>query len=350
MKTPLNNLEAKEIRLRARPTGPVKEQDFEIATTRVPEPQSGQILVRNSWMSLDPSARLRMKDEESSYLPRFEINAPLEGWAVGEVISSRSSDYVVGDQVWHGLGWREYATLNIELTQGVQHSVSKIKVSSTRPPEAYLGALGWVGLTAYVGLLHVAQLKENDVVFISGAGGAVGSLAVQIAKLRGHTVIASAGTQAKCNFVSEVLGADYAFCYRERDSLEALQEAAPEGIDVYFDNVGGSQLEAALESLRIGGRVALCGAISSYNDNIPVGPSNLFNAIAKDLTLRGFLTRRFAHLLPEFQNQMSEWLSAGTVVYPQTVVDGISAVPEAFVGLMSGLNQGKMLANLRKEA
>jgi NADPH-dependent curcumin reductase CurA len=210
-----------------------------------------------------------------------------------------------------------------------------------------VGPLSWVGLTSYVGLLHVAELREGDVVFVSAAAGAVGSLAVQIARLRGHVVIGSAGSAEKVRFVRDKLGADAAFCYRDGDVGDLLRAAAPDGIDVYFDNVGGDHLQAALDSLRLGGRVALCGAISTYNATEPVpGPTNLFNAVTNGLTLRGFLARMYADRMDEFRAEMRGWLAEGRITYPETVFEGLGEAVRGLCALLAGENIGKVLVKV----
>ncbi len=323
----------------SRPVGEPRPGDFRVVDVEVPEPADGQLLVRNTWMSVDPSTRIRMQGGESSYLPSFELGRPLAGWAVGEVVASRADGFSDGDHVLHPLGWREYAI--------VDGGAERILVDETIAAREYLGAYGWVGLTSYVGLLDVAELRPGDVVFVSGAAGAVGSLAVQIAKLRGHRVIGSAGTAAKVAYIRDTLGADAAFCYRDGSVGELLRAAAPDGIDVYFDNVGGDHLEAALDSLRLGGRVALCGAVSTYNSaEIVPGPANLFEAVTKSLTLRGFLARRYEHRLDAFRAEMRAWLEQGRIVYDETVVEGLEQAPGALIGLMRGTNLGKMLVKL----
>ena len=336
---------ARECQLVSRPQGHPRESDFKIAEVPIPEPAGGELLVRNTWMSLDPSMRIRMSESPPEYMPRFELGQTLEGWAVGRVVRSRADSFREGDDVLHPLGWREYALLK-ERGRG-RTTPTPIEVDATTPDRAYLGPLGWVGLTSWAGLLHVAELRAGDVVFVSGAAGAVGSVVVQIAKLRGHIVIGSAGTSAKVRFVCEELGADAAFCYRDGDIRELLAAAAPDGIDVYFDNVGGDHLEAALDMLRPRGRVALCGAISSYNSDQPVpGPRNLFNAVVKGLTLRGFPARMFADRMEEFRREMRDWLARGRIVYPETIFHGIEQAPRGLIALLAGENVGKVLVEL----
>jgi NADPH-dependent curcumin reductase CurA len=338
-------LTGREIRLRARPHGHPRERDFEIVEVPTPAPAAGELLVRNTWMSIDPSTRIRMDAGDSNYLPPFALGSALESWAVGEVVESRADGFGAGDHILHPLGWREYALLR---AGGPGRTApTRIDIDETTPDRAYLGPLSWVGLTSYVGLLNVAELRDDDVVFISAAAGAVGNLAVQIAKLRGHVVIGSAGTAAKVDFLLHELGCDAAFCYRDGDVGELLRAAAPDGIDVYFDNVGGTHLEAALELLRPRGRVAICGAISDYNrSGGAVGPSNLFNAVAKGLTLRGFLARMYADQMDAFRREMRGWLASGRIVYPETLVSGLDAAPGALIAQLAGENVGKVLVSI----
>jgi NADPH-dependent curcumin reductase CurA len=321
------------------------EGDFELVEAPVGLAGDGQLLVRNTWMSIDPSARLRMQQNAPPYLPAFALGGPLEGWAVGEIVESRAPGFAVGDRVLHRFGWREYALMSADGDSGTPPEL--LPAEAGVPPRDYLGPLSWVGLTAYVGLLDVAELRPQDVVFVSAAAGAVGGLAVQIAKLRGHRVIASAGSSEKVSYVLDVLGADAAFCYRDGPAVEQLRGCAPEGIDVYFDNVGGEQLEAALDVMRPRGRVALCGAISTYNGSDPApGPANLFNAVTMGLTLRGFLARMYAHRMAEFRTEMRGWLADGRIVYPEHRYAGLEQAPRALIDLFAGRNVGKVLVQI----
>ncbi len=338
-------MNGREWQLVARPAGLPRESDFRLAEVPVPDPEPGELLVRNTWMSLDPAMRIRMHGTESEYMPPFQLGKPLEGWAVGEVVASRADRFAEGDWVLHPLGWREYTILRADGPG--RTAPTPIEVDEATSARAYLGPLGWVGLTSYVGLLYVAELREGDIVFVSGAAGAVGSLVVQIAKRRGHFVIGSAGSAEKVEFVRDELGADAAFSYRDGAVGDLLKEAAPDGIDVYFDNVAGDHLQAALDSLRQFGRVALCGMISTYNATGPVpGPSNLFNAVAKGLTLRGFLARQYASRMDEFRRDMRGWLADGHMVYPETVFNGLDEAPRGMIALLSGKNVGKVLVEI----
>jgi hypothetical protein len=340
-----HQLSSRECQLIARPSGQPTEDDFRIVVRPIPTPTDGEVLVRNTWMSLDPSMRIRMSEAESDYMPRFELGETLDGWAVGKVVESRAATFRTGDYVLHPQGWREFALLR-EGGRGRTRPTA-IDVDASTPERSYLGPLGWVGLTSWVGLLEVGELREGDIVFVSGAAGAVGSLAVQIAKLKGHVVIGSAGSAEKVRFVRGELGADQAFCYRDGGVSDLLARAAPDGIDLYFDNVGGEHLEAALDHLRPRGRVVLCGAISTYNNAEPVpGPPNLFNAVAKGLTLRGFLVHMYADRMDGFRRAMRRWMLERRIVYPETVFHGIGEAPRGLVAMLRGENVGKVLVSL----
>jgi NADPH-dependent curcumin reductase CurA len=329
----------REIQLAARPVGRPVPANFRLAESPLPELRDGQILVRNLYISVDPYMRGRMNDAKSYSAP-FALDAALDGGAIGEVIASRSEARKVGDAVVHQLGWREYAVLDGSATTAARTDLA--------PAPAFLGALGMTGLTAYAGLLKVAEFKPGDAVFVSGAAGAVGSLVGQIAKAMGASrVIGSAGTPEKVARLLE-LGFDAAFNYRDAPVGEQLKAAAGgHGIDVYFDNVGGEHLEAALAELNVGGRVALCGAIAQYNSTEPpVAPRNLAVAIGKQLTLRGFLVGGQRQHAAEFAQKMAGWLADGSVSYDETIVDGLENAPQAFIDLLDGANTGKMLVRL----
>lgn len=329
---------SREIQLAARPVGEPKASDFQLAEVEIGDPADGELLVRNRWMSVDPYMRGRMNDV-ASYVPPFQIGAPLEGGAVGEVVASAADGFKEGQLVLHGLGWREYALLPATHARVIDDGAG--------PPQAYLGVLGMPGMTAYVGLTDIAALKDGETVFISAAAGAVGSVAGQIAKSRGCTVIGSVGSTDKAEYVRGELGFDAAFSYKDGPVLEQLRQAAPEGIDVYFDNVGGDHLEAALFVLRDFGRVALCGAISMYNaTELPPGPRNLALAVRSRLTLRGFIVSDHSDRMPDFLRDVGGWLQEGKVRSRETVVGGIASAPSAFIGLLRGENIGKMLVRL----
>jgi hypothetical protein len=314
--------------------------NFRLVEAPVPDPADGEVLVRNLVMSVDPYMRGRMNDAKS-YVPPFALDAPLEGGAVGEVVESRSPGLAPGDHVLHGLGWRDYAV-------GPARAFRRLDTTNGVAPSAYLGVLGMPGFTAYVGLTEIAQMKEGDVVFVSGAAGAVGSIAGQIARLRGASrVIGSAGSPDKVAYLVEDLGFDAAFDYRAAPVADQLAAAAPDGIDVYFDNVGGEHLQAAIGAFRTFGRAALCGAISSYNATGPVpGPDNMWLLVSKRLKLQGFIVSDHSHLMPQFVREMSQWLAEGRVRFSETVVGGLENAPDAFIGLLRGQNTGKMVVQL----
>ncbi len=329
---------SREIRLKSRPVGLPTAENFELATVELPAPGPGEVQVRNQWMTVDPYMRGRMNDVKS-YTPPFQLGKAMEGGAIGEVTLSNDPSLKVGDLVQSGMGWRE--AFNAPAT-GVQ----KLDTHGL-PPQAFLGVAGMPGLTAYVGLLRIAALKPGDVVFVSGGAGAVGSVVCQIAKLRGHKVIASAGGPTKVAFLKE-LGVDVAIDYKaEPDLTAALQKAAPEGIDAYFENVGGAHLEAAITVANPFARFALCGMISQYNaTELPTGPRNIIQAVGKSLHLEGFIVSNHWDMMPAFVKDLSEWSAAGKIQWRDTVKEGIERAPEAFLGLFSGENFGKMLVKL----
>ncbi|WP_433274369.1 NADP-dependent oxidoreductase [Actinosynnema sp. CS-041913] len=330
---------SREIRLAARPVGEPGPEHFDLVAVEVPELGEGQVLVRNTWMSVDPYMRGRM-DDVPSYIPPFELGVALEGSAVGEVIASTSDAVPVGATVSHFLGWREYAVVDAAHVTVVDPALAA--------PQAYLGVLGTPGLTAYAALTDVAPVRPGDVVFVSAAAGAVGSVAGQLArKLGAARVIGSAGGPVKTRKVVEDFGFDAAVDYREGALPAQLAAAAPDGVDVYLDHVGGDHLEAAIGAAREGGRIALIGAISQYNAVGPVpGPGNLFDAVRKQLTLRGMLVNSYFGLFPEYTARAAAWLADGSLRTEETVLDGIDRAPEAFLGVLRGANTGKMLVRL----
>lgn len=326
-----------QIQLVNRPVGWPTDADFRTVTVDLPELAAGQIRVANEFVSVDPYMRGRMNDVKS-YVPPFVLGETMGGGAVGRVVASASDAISVGDVVTHAYGWRDL----------VQEDAAGFRVVPELPGialSAYLGVLGMTALTAYVGLLEVAKLKEGDTVFVSGAAGAVGSMVGQIARLKGaKRVIGSAGSPEKVALLTSKYGFDAAFNYKDGSIKDQLAAAAPEGIDVYFDNVGGEHLEAALASFNDGGRAALCGAISLYNStDAPTGPNNMSNIVTRGLTLTGFTIGNFWGHLPAFSAEMADWLASGKIVFDETVVDGVENAVEAFLGLMRGENTGKMI-------
>ena len=333
----MSKIMSREIRLASRPNGLPTAANFTLAQTELEPLQDQQVLVRNLFMSVDPYMRGRMNDGKS-YVPPFELGKPLDGGAVGEVIESRAREFKPGDAVTSRFGWREYFIASPKELHPVSREV--------QPPSVYLGALGMTGMTAWVGL-NLVEVKAGDVIFISGAAGAVGSVAGQLAKLRGCRVIGSTGSMEKVIFLREECGFDIAFNYKVGPVLEQLNVEAPDGIDVYFDNVGGETLEAAISALRVHGRIIACGDISGYNEEKPrPGPSNLFNIITKRLTMKGMIVRDWLDHQAEFENEVGGYFKAGKVKHKETVVKGIDKAVGAFIGLFQGQNVGKMVVEL----
>jgi NADPH-dependent curcumin reductase CurA len=340
-------LTGRELRLARRPHGRLESACFELTETTVPDPADGEVLVRNLWLSVDAAVRVRLAESTpDGYLPPIALHEPLAGLAVGEVVASRAAGFLPGEVVTHALGYREFAL--VRPGDGALAGAGGLSVVDTTvaPPEAYLGVLGHIGLTAYAGLCHVAGLREGDVVWVSAAAGAVGSVAAQLAKCWGHTVVGSAGSSQKVRYLLEELGLDAAFDHRDGHLPDLLRAAAPSGIDVYFDNVGGAHLEAALTALRDGGRVALCGAVSEYEDGPSHGPSNMFQIVAKSLELRGFRVGTFTDRTAEMRAVLGALLGDGRLTLRKHVVDGLERAPEALVTLLSGGNTGKVLVRV----
>lgn len=337
-------IESREWSLAKRPVGMPVSDDFQMGSNSAPPPTEGQIQVKNSWMSVDPYMRGRMIDRES-YVPPFQIGETLTGGAIGTVTASAHPDYAEGDLVSTMGGWREAFTAPPEAIMAM-----KLPKDTGLPESAFLGIAGMPGLTAYAGILRVAELKEGDTVFVSGAAGAVGSTVVQIAKIKGCTVVGSAGGAEKCALVKS-FGADHVVDYKAAGSydglLGALQTAVPKGIDVYFDNVGGDHFKAAIEIARPFGRMAICGMISQYNNVEPApGPDNLVQIIGKQLQVRGFIVSSHVDMQPDFLKDMATWIGSGQMKFEETVMEGIEQAPAAFMGLFTGGNKGKMLVKL----
>jgi NADPH-dependent curcumin reductase CurA len=326
-----------EIRLASRPNGMPTLDNFAIAQTKLEPLLNGQVLVRNLYMSVDPYMRGRMSDRKS-YVAPFEIGKVLEGGAVGEVVESHAKEFKSGDIVTSNFGWREY----FMATPQDLHLVSR----EIEPLSVYLGALGMTGMTAWAGL-NLVDVKAGDAIYISGAAGAVGSVAGQLAKLRGCFVIGSAGSIEKVKFLQDECGFDIAFDYKISPVLEQLNREVPNGIDVYFDNVGGESLEAALSALRIHGRIIACGGISGYNNqNSQLGPSNLFNMTIKRLTMKGLIVSDWLGDRGEFEREVGGYFRSGKLKNKETVVVGIDRAVSAFIGLFAGKNIGKMVVRL----
>ncbi|MBK2124897.1 NADP-dependent oxidoreductase [Fangia hongkongensis] len=328
----------KEVTLKHYIQGEVKLSDFAIVDKTLSALQESEVLVKNNWMSVDPYMRGRMIDRKS-YIPPFQLKQALEGSAVGIVQESKSQRYQKGDMVLSMKGWREAFIANER---------ELIKLPARAHEEDYLGVMGMPGMTAYTGLLKIGKPKEGECVFVSAASGAVGSLVCQIAKLKGCKVIASVGSDEKVKWLKEVLGVDEAFNYKKHPDLNSiLKKVAANGIDVYFENVGGKHLEAAINHMNAHGRIVVCGMISQYNlDHPEPGPTNLAQIIGKRLLLKGFIVSDYDDVKPEFYTQMDKWLETGKVHYKTHVYQGIDKAPEAFINLFKGENIGKMLVKL----
>jgi NADPH-dependent curcumin reductase CurA len=322
-----------------RPQGLPTNDDFELKEVELPPLADGMVRVRNLWLSVDPYMRGRMNDVKS-YIPPFQLGEPMDGGSIGEVVESRAEGFAPGDLVQHMAGWRDEAVIPAR-------AVNKLPDLGAEP-QRFLGSLGTTGATAYFGLLDAASAKEGDIVFVSAAAGAVGSAAVQIARAKGMTVIGSAGGPEKCEFVRS-LGADQAIDYKAGPILKSLAAAAPEGIDIYFDNVGGEHLDAALALARNHARFAICGMIQGYNDPTPPSLRFVMRIIAARIRLKGFIVFDYQPRMAEFYRDMGEWLATGTVIPRETVVEGLEAMPDAFRGLFRGENTGKLVLQINGE-
>ena len=328
---------SREIRLVARPRGFPDEDLFEVAEAPIPDPAEGQVLIRNAYFSVDPYMRPRMNDVRS-YVAPFTLGEAMTGGAVGRVAASRNSRYAEGDWVLHQLGWREWALSDGAALRRLDPDAGPVSTS--------LGVLGMPGFTAWYGIFALGRPQEGETVLVSGAAGAVGSAAGQMAALAGCRVIGSAGSEEKLAWLRE-LGFDGVFNYREQKAREALAELAPDGIDIYFDNVGGDHLEAAIGSLRTHGRVVACGSISRYNDAEPAaGPRNMFMVVTKRIRIEGFIITDHYERFGEFAGEAAGWVRDGRLRYRETIVDGIENAPKAFLGLLRGENIGKMLVQV----
>lgn len=329
---------SREIRLKRYPAGFPTKADFELAEVALPAPAEGQMLVRNIVMSVDPYMRGRMTGARDSYIPPFELGAALTGEAVGQVMLSNDGAYPVGAYVTSMLGWREAFVAGGDQLKPVD--------AKAAPLSAYLGVLGMPGLTAYGGFLRYGRPKPGQTVFVSGAAGAVGSVVCQIAKIKGCRVIGSAGGPEKARWLEAVAGIDHAIDYKAVPDLVAeLKRLAPDGIDIYFENVGGKHLEAALENMKVHGRIVMCGMIAGYNERTP-GPPNLMRIVRRRLTVQGILFMDLQDMGPAFENDMARWIAEGRMKWHETVFEGIERAPDAFLGLFSGANLGKMVVRL----
>ena len=342
-------LTSRQVELHGYPRDEISTRHFRLAEVPVPEPRPGEVLVRNTWTSVDPGLRLRLRQTEpNGYFPAFELGRAMDGiMTVGEVVQSRAAGFAPGDSVWHAHGWREYAVVKAGLPALRGLATLTRLDTELAPARSYLGPLGGIGLTAYAGLFEAGSLRGGDVVWVSAAAGAVGSLVAQFAKLRGHRVIGSTGSDEKVTYLRDELGLDAAFNYTSGSVSQLLAQAAPDGIDVYFDSVGGEHLEAALGALRRLGRVILCGAIAQYDRaDVPPGPRNLFLATANELTLRGLRGSSYVHLMDEMQRSVAGWMRDGSLRYSESITDGLEQAPEALVRMLAGQTIGKTLVRI----
>lgn len=339
--------QTRQIILKDYPSGLPAAEHFDEQIVDIPDPAEGEILMRTIWMSVDPYMRGRMRPNFKSYIPPFQLGEPLDGGAVGQIIKSNDSKFAEGDFVvgFNG-GWRDHYV-------GPAEGFTKVD-PNVAPLSAYLGVLGMPGLTAWVGLSQIIKPKEGENLYVSGAAGAVGSLVCQLGKHYGMSVFGSAGSAEKVAWLEEKAGVDKAFNYKYHDvhSLtKALSEVAPKGIHGYFENVGGMQLEAVLNSIAFGGRMAFCGMIANYNDEKPVsGPSNLANIIARGVMVQGFIVSNYMNMVPQFLGEVAPLLGTGKVKFEETVYDGIAKAPDAFIGLFHGDNFGKAVVKIADPA
>lgn len=326
-----------EVRLKSRPKGLPTRDNFEFAKVELRDPGPGEIQVKNLWMTVDPYMRGRMNDVKS-YAPPFALGETMNGGAIGEVVKSNDPGFKEGDLVTNQYGWREGFT-------AAANTVQKLDPRGL-PVQAFLGVAGMPGLTAYAGLLRIAALKDGDVVFVSGAAGAVGSLVCQIAKAKGHKVVGSAGGPEKVKFLKEI-GVDHAIDYKaEKDLTAAVLAGAPDGIDVYFENVGGKVLEAVAPLLNAGSRVPICGFISQYNEENPVSPFTVLGALATPPVHRFFLVWEWPDEYPSAVEKLAGWVREGKLKYTEDVTEGLEQAPRALIGVLRGENFGKKIIKI----
>ena len=331
-------MKSREIHLLEYLKGDPKPENYKLAEADVPAPGEGEVTVKNHYISVDPYMRGRMSGIRT-YVGPFELGKVMEGGAVGEVVESNYEGLKPGDFVNSMFGWREAYTAPGKALQKIDTSVL--------PPQAYLGIAGLTGLTAYVGIKRIIDLQEGETMWMSAGAGAVGSAGIQFAKAMGATVVATAGGQEKCDFVKSI-GADAVVDYKATDNLTAaIQDAAPKGIDGYFENVGGTHFTAALNTLKPKGRIAACGMIQRYNDAQPATiTDNLTFIVGKSLKIQGFIVTDHADMMDGFVRDLSAWMAAGKINPAETVIEGIENAPDAFMGLFSGRNTGKMLVKI----
>jgi NADPH-dependent curcumin reductase CurA len=330
--------EIQEIVLKARPKGMPALSDFELRKTPLADLKENEVLVKTTYLTVDPYMRGRMNDKPS-YIPPFQVGQPLTGGAVGEVIESKNPKFQKGDIVYGFLSWSNYS-----IAEGATLRKLDTKLA---PPSSALGVLGMPGMTAYFGLFEIGKPQKGETVVVSGSAGAVGTLVGQMAKLKGCRVVGIAGSQEKCDYLIKELGFDAAINYKVGHLKEALTKVCPKGVDVYFDNVGGDISDEVIKLINKHARVVLCGQISMYNlDKPDVGPRNWWLLLTRSSLAQGFIVSDYTDRFPEGISQLSEWLKSGKLKYRESIVNGLENAPKAFLGLFSGDNIGKQLVKL----
>ena len=337
----MSSLQNRQFKLIARPVGMVKRTDFDFTTEPIAQPGTAEVLVKVLYISLDPAMRGWMNDGKS-YIKPVGIGEVMRAGGAGRVVASKNPKFAVGDHVYGTTGIQEYC-----ITDGTGFSKVDTKLA---PLPVYVGALGMTGMTAYFGLLDVGQPKPGETVVVSGAAGATGSVVGQIAKIKGCRVVGIAGGAAKCQYLVKELGLDAAIDYKAEDVSKALRQHCPKGIDVYFDNVGGDILDAVLAQINLGARIAICGAISQYNNTTPIkGPSNYLSLLINRATMRGFIVFDFASRYAEALRELAGWLKAGKLKTREDVVEGLQTFPDTLLKLFKGENNGKLMIKVAGE-
>ena len=335
---PAANPVNRQWRLKSRPTGLIKADNFELVSQSIPEPAEGQILIRSVHLSLDPAMRGWLIDRPS-YVPPVQIGEVMRGLAVGVIEKSNHPKFATGDRVQGMFGWQEYLLSNGD-------AVTRLPESGL-PFSAYLGLFGLAGLTAYAGLVEVGQPKAGETLLISGAAGSVGSLVGQIGKMKDLRVVGIAGTDQKCKWLLQELAFDAAVNYKDADYKKQLKAACPNGVDIYFENVGGEILETAISFMNTFGRIVVCGLISQYNATAPVpGPSNFVAVISKRLKIQGFIATDHASKVKDMVSNFTQWYTAGKLKYRVEIVHGLESAPTAINKLFDGSNNGKLILQL----
>jgi NADPH-dependent curcumin reductase len=334
----MSNRKNKQILLASRPTGWVTEENFRTVETEVPEIVDGQVLIQNNYLSLDPYMRGRMNDAKS-YAAKTELNDVMVGGTVGTVIESKNPDFKVNDKVLGYFGWQEYG-----ISKG--KGLTKLTENATVPLSAYLGAVGMTGLTAWIGLIEICEPKQGETVVVSAASGAVGSVVGQLAQAHGCRAVGIAGGKEKCAYVVNELGFDACIDYKAGNLAEDLRAATPQGIDIYFDNVGGEITDRVFSHLNAFSRIALCGNVSQYNEEHPYKMRNYGAILINRAKVQGFIVSEHAHAFPQAMKELQELLAAGKLKYRESITNGLDNAPKAFIGMLRGENFGKQLVKL----